>query len=230
MKASYHCASFNVPKDAQTLQQTQNKSCDSPRLNRPKLCNSWYSCQTLQLQQVQAADPSPAIPISNLGKCASGRRRVSYKALLTAMAQVTVVDMSNLQHGNLNRSGQLNLSPSLVRSRCGGSRNMLTCMKWALCKRFFGGSLSLTKECLIKGCLNSTEIPKAGIPTQGIPKSGVPKTGIPKTGKTHTGTLPETEISKARVSEVRDPKTGIPKARIPKLGIPTMGRFSSGPP
>ena len=65
---------------------------------------------------------------------------------------------------------------------------------------------------MIRGCLNSTEIPKpgppgipkSGIPKPGIPKPGIPKLGIPKAGKPHTGTLPDTVISKARDSEVRD--------------------------
>ena len=58
-----------------------------------------------------------------------------------------------------------------------------------------------SQGCLIKGCLNSTEIPKVGIPKPGIPKSGIPKPEIPKSAI---------------------PKIGILKTGIPKVGKPTM--------
>ena len=62
-------------------------------------------------------------------------------------------------------------------------------------------NLGGSEGCLLKECLNWTQIPKVGIPKARIPKmgvqkAGIPKAGVPKVGKTHTGTLPETETPK----------------------------------
>ena len=82
-----------------------------------------------------------------------------------------------------------------------------------------------SKGCLIKRCLNSTEIPKVGIPKSGIPKPGIPRTGILKLGKTHTETLPETEISKARDSEVRHSENRDSESRDSEAGDSENGQI-----